>query len=265
MKILFIGDISGRPGREMLEKTLAKIEQDEQINFTIVNAENASGGHGMRRDSYNLFRDLGVDALTMGNHVWDNRDIFDLMVHNDNIVVPANLSCKRKNAQGYHIFETKNGEKICVINLLGRVYMNPMPGADCPFLAVDEILKSLPEEVKIIIVDLHCEATSEKISMGHFLTGRVSAVLGTHTHVQTNDDRILAGKTAYITDVGMTGVKDSCLGMAVEPIVERFVTGLPTKMTIAAGEKMINGVVIDVDSNGKAKSIKKINICEYDM
>ncbi|MGI5824479.1 MAG: TIGR00282 family metallophosphoesterase [Bacillota bacterium] len=255
-KLLFIGDVCGRPGRKMLEDNLAKIQWDEDIDFTIVNGENSSGGRGMNSRTLNFFKDLGVDAVTMGNHTWDNKEIFNYLDREKLIARPLNYG-KGLPGVGYVILPMVD-LKVAVVNVICRTYMNNVV-ADCPFQAVEDALPLLREQADVIFVDVHGEATSEKIALGRFLDGKVSAVIGTHTHVQTNDARILPKGTAYLTDAGMTGPRDSILGMEIEPIVEKFRTGRPFRFQVADGDLQINGVIVTVNAGGTAKDIKLIN------
>ena len=256
-KILFIGDVCGSPGRKMLEDNLAKLQWEHDIDFTVVNGENASGGRGMNCKAYGLFKDLGVDAVTMGNHTWDNRDIFNFIDKGKNIVRPLNYA-KGLPGVGYAVLPMGD-LRVAVVSLICRIYMNNVV-ADCPFAAIEEILPVLREQTGIILVDVHGEATSEKIAVGRFLDGKVSAVIGTHTHVQTNDAAVLPKGTAYLTDAGMTGPKESILGMEIETIIQKFRTGKPYKFQVADGDLQLNGAVITVNAAGKAEDIELINI-----
>lgn len=261
-KILFIGDVCGRPGRSMLEKSLADIQWEEDIDLTVVNGENSSGGRGMNNQTMRFFKELGVDAVTMGNHTWDNRDIFNF-IHKEKIIARPLNYAKGLPGVGY-VVVPMGDVKVAVVNLICRTYMNNVV-ADCPFQAMEDVLPALREQAEIILVDVHGETTSEKIALGRFLDGKVSAVIGTHTHVQTNDARVLPGGTAYLTDAGMTGPRDSILGMQIEPIVEKFRTGKPFRFTVADGDLQLNGVVITVGADGKAQNLKLINICREDF
>ena len=257
--ILFVGDIVGRPGRKMLESNLAKLQWDKDIDLTIINGENSSGGKGMNSQALRFFKELGVDAITMGNHTWDNRDIFTLIDREKNIARPLNYG---KNLPGVGYVIVPMGEiKVAVVSLICRTNMQNVI-ADCPFQAIEDVLPELKAKADVIFVDVHGETTSEKICLGRFLDGKVSAVIGTHTHVQTNDARILPGGTAYLTDAGMTGPRDSVLGIEFEPIIDKFRTGIPCKFQVADGDLQFNGVIVTVDKNGTAKDIKLINFFE---
>lgn len=254
-KILFIGDVCGKPGREMLERSLADIQWEENIDLTVVNGENSSGGRGMNNQTMRFFKELGVDAVTMGNHTWDNRDIFNFIDRESIIARPLNYS---KNLPGVgYVIVPMGDAKAAVVNLICRTYMNNVV-ADCPFQAIEDVLPMLKQQADVILVDVHGETTSEKLALGYFLDGRVSAVIGTHTHVQTNDARVMAGGTAYLTDAGMTGPRDSILGMKIEPILEKFRTGRPSRFVVAEGDLQLNGVVITVGADGFARDIKLI-------
>lgn len=254
MKILCIGDLVGNPGLEKLKKELAIIQEAENIDFTIVNGENVASGMGMTKRDYNELCKLNIDVITMGNHTWGKMDIFSF-INENNIIRPANYS-KGVPGHGYSIIE-KNDKKIAVINLIGRTDM-PVQSEN-PFLCVDKIINKIKDEVDIIVVDFHAEATAEKIAMGYYLDGRVNAIFGTHTHVQTADEKILSGGTAYITDIGMTGPSDSVIGMDKQVSIKRFVTSLPERYRVAEGDSILNGIVVEInDKDCKTKSIYRI-------
>ena len=254
MKILAIGDIVGRIGRDKVMYYLEK--HSGEYDLIIANGENAAHGNGMTRAVWEELSSYGIDGFTMGNHTWGAPDIVNLMKYNKNIVRPANFdrSCPGK---GSMILTAKNGVSVGVINIIGRVYM-PM-SFDSPFNAVERELKFLKEKTDIIIVDFHAEATSEKVSMGYFLDGKVSAVFGTHTHVQTADEKILPSGTGYITDLGMTGAVHSVLGMDKNIILNRFINGMPSKFQLASGEGQFSGCEFEIDEkSGKTVEIKRI-------
>lgn len=254
MKILCIGDLVGNPGLEKLKKELTIIQEAENIDFTIVNGENVGSGMGMTKRDYNELCKLNIDVITMGNHTWGKMDIFSF-INENNIIRPANYS-KGVPGHGYSIIE-KNDKKIAVINLIGRTDM-PVQSEN-PFLCVDKIINKIKDEVDIIVVDFHAEATAEKIAMGYYLDGRVNAIFGTHTHVQTADEKILSGGTAYITDIGMTGPSDSVIGMDKQVSIKRFVTSLPERYRVAEGDSILNGIVVEInDKDCKTKSIYRI-------
>lgn len=257
MRILFIGDIVGSPGRNVLENNLSILEREENIDFTIANGENASGGFGMNKKGYEEMSNSGVDAFTMGNHTFDNKKIVDF-IDSPNIVRPYNLEGEHPG-KGWRSITLKNGKLLTIVNMLGRVYSNLE--VSCPFKAMDAILKEHQIDNEIIILDFHADATSEKVCLGHYLNGRVTAVLGTHTHIQTSDEKILSRGTGYITDAGMTGAYDSSLGMDKEAAITRFIPGTNTHLFPASGERQINAVVLDVDDlTNKTRSIKRINL-----
>ena len=257
MRFLIIGDIVGNPGVEYLQNHLDSIKKLNKIDFVIANGENSTPvGKGINREIAKNLYNCGVDVITMGNHTFNNYDINKLFDEDFPIVRPANLPLETAG-EGYIITDFF-GIKIAVINLLGRVYMECV---DCPFRKADSIIEKVKDEADIIIVDFHAEATSEKIAMGFYLDGRVSAVFGTHTHVQTADEKILKGGTAYISDIGMTGCHDSVLGVKKDIIIKRFLTSLPQRHEIENGEATLEGIIIDIDeSSGKATSIERIQI-----
>ncbi|ATW24232.1 TIGR00282 family metallophosphoesterase [Candidatus Formimonas warabiya] len=251
MRILFIGDIVGKPGRDILRQQLRNIQDKFSIDFTIANGENAAGGAGINKRIFDEISNYGVDVITMGNHVWDKKEIFDFIENEPRILRPANYP-KGTPGKGWNIFSFPNQLKIAVINLSGRVFL---PALDCPFQNIDLILSQIKGQTTHIIVDFHAEATSEKQAMGWYLDGRVSAVLGTHTHVQTADARILNRGTAYITDVGMTGPRDSVLGVDKELVIKKFTTSLPVRFEVAGGDIQLNAVIIEINHKGQAGSI----------
>lgn len=250
-KILFIGDIVGKPGRETVKKLLPSLKQEFAPDIIIANGENAAGGMGINAKKYHELIESGIEIVTLGNHVWHNKDFTNEISSCQNIVRPANYP---PGTPGPDRVIYKN---IGVINLLGRVFMKEL---DCPFRATDKIISELKERVKIIIVDIHGEATSEKQALSWYLDGRVSAVIGTHTHVQTADERVLPNGTAYITDVGMVGPYNSVIGVDASAIIERFLTQMPKRFEVAKeGPNVFNAVIMDIDeTSGRAKSIKRI-------
>jgi metallophosphoesterase (TIGR00282 family) len=252
MRILFLGDIVGRSGRTAVKSQIDDIRKRESVDFVFANGENASAGVGLSRKNARELLAAGVDAMTSGNHIWKFKDMYNILETEQRLLRPANYPNGAPGA-GIRIIKTQGLPSVALINLQGRTFMPPI---DCPFQVVDNILAGLPDDVRIRIVDFHAEATSEKIAMGHFLDGRVSAVLGTHTHVQTNDPRILPKGTAYLTDIGMCGPENSCLGMKVDSIVEKFMTGLPTRFTVVNEPGVLQGAIFDInDSTGAAISI----------
>lgn len=253
MNILFIGDVVGRPGRSYLAKNLHRLVDEYAIDFTIVNGENSAGGVGITKSTYDELLGLGVDMITLGNHSWSKKEIFEFIEESNKLVRPANYP-KGTPGMGFRINE-KVGKRIAVVNLCGRVYMDCI---ECPFKTIDEILEEIKDKADIIIVDFHGEATSEKLAIGWYLDGKVHAVLGTHTHVQTSDERILPGGTAYITDAGMTGPRDSILGVEKEIVIKKFITGMPARFEVASGEIVLGAVVIQLDHNNMVTGIKRI-------
>ncbi|AEF17292.1 MULTISPECIES: TIGR00282 family metallophosphoesterase [Thermoanaerobacterium] len=255
MNTLIIGDIVGRIGRNILKDKLRQLIEENNINLVIANAENAAGGNGITRKVADELFEMGISALTMGNHVWDQKEIFNFIYEERRIVRPANY-LPNTPGRGSSLLNINN-VKIGIINLQGTVFM---PCNNNPFFVADEEIKMLKEHTNIIIVDFHAEATSEKIALGYYLDGKVSCVYGTHTHVQTADEKILPGGTGYITDVGMTGPYDSVLGMDKDKIIKKFTSSLPVKFDIAKGPAQINGLVIKIDeSTGKCIDIYRIN------
>ena len=253
MKILCVGDLVWENGLQKLRNDLKNIQEAENIDFTIVNAENVAGGIGITTKIYNELCKMNIDVLTMGNHTWGKKDIFTIL-KNDNIVRPANYS-RGVPGHGYTI-KQKNGMKICVINLIGRTDMGVL--SDNPFTCADNIIRNV--ESDIILVDFHAEASAEKIAMGYYLDGRVSAIFGTHTHVQTADEHILKNGTGYITDVGMTGPSESVIGMDIDASLKRFVTSIPERYKLAEGECKLNAICFDIDDESKkTKKVYRIN------
>lgn len=257
MRILFIGDIVGKPGRQAIRGVLEEVIADQRIEFTIANGENAAGGMGITPLIAIEILDQGVDVLTSGNHIWAKKEIVPFLDEESRLLRPANYP-PQVPGRGSGVFQLRDGQKIGVLNLEGRVFMKHL---DCPFRVGEKEIEILRKETNIIVVDFHAEATSEKMAMGWFLDGKVSAVLGTHTHVQTSDERILDGGTAYITDVGMTGPLDSVIGIRKQVALERLLTQIPWKFDVATEEIEFQGVVVEIDrETGKAKDIQKIRV-----
>jgi len=253
MNILFIGDIFGSPGRRIVADHLQDIVQANSIDLTIANAENAAGGFGITPSIAEELFALGLDVLTSGNHVWDKRELFDYFARQPRLLRPANYP--EAPGRGVITYRARNGAECAVINLQGRTYM---PATDCPFRKADQLLNELDPAVKVRFVDFHAEVTSEKMAMGWYLDGRVSAMVGTHTHVPTADTRILAGGTAYQTDCGMTGPYHSVIGVQTDIIIQRFLTGLPVRMEAARTGPELHAVIVDVDdATGKARAVRR--------
>ncbi|MFH1768882.1 MAG: TIGR00282 family metallophosphoesterase [Candidatus Omnitrophota bacterium] len=252
MKVLFIGDIVGRPAREYLKDKLPQVRKELAIDCVIANGENAAGGSSLTVHTAKEIFAGGVDILTTGDHVFKKKDVKEVLDTMD-VIRPLNYGAAAWG-RGYIIKEI-NGTKIAVINLLGRVFMQPV---DCPFKSVESFLGDIAKQANIIIVDVHAEATSEKMALGYFLAGRVSAVIGTHTHIPTADARIIDGHTAYITDVGMAGSFDSILGREKEQIIERFITNMPLRFNLAQNDVRIQAVLLDIDnSTGRVYNITR--------
>jgi 2',3'-cyclic-nucleotide 2'-phosphodiesterase len=254
MRLLFIGDIVGSPGRRVVEERLADILAQERIDLAIANADNAAGGFGIVPRLAEQLLASGIEVLCGGNHIWDRKEIFDYLPRQPRLLRPANFP-NGVPGSGLFVGETSQGQPFAVLHLQGRTFM---PAIDCPFRTADRELGRVPEKVKVILVDAHAEATSEKQALGWYLDGRVSAVVGTHTHVATADERILPGGTAFITDAGMTGPHDSVIGMDKRGVLDRFLNGLPTRFEVAANNVAMNAVRIEIDSEtGRAASIER--------
>jgi metallophosphoesterase (TIGR00282 family) len=255
IKILAIGDIVGKPGRQAVKALLPKIKKEEAIDFSIGNAENAAGGSGVTREVCDELLGYGLDVLTSGDHIWRKKEVLDIINIEKRLLRPLNFPDGAPGS-GSWIYQLKDGTSICVINIVGRVFMNTL---ECPFRTMRRELERVKDKTPVIIVDFHAEATSEKIAMGYFLDGLVSAVLGTHTHIQTADEKIFPKGTAYITDLGMTGPYDSVIGRTVEGILERFITQLPTRFQVAENDVQLHGAILEVETKtGRAVSIKRI-------
>ncbi len=255
MRIVFLGDVVGKPGRRAACTWLSQTLADQSVDFVVANCENSAGGVGVDPGSARELLSAGVDVLTTGNHVWAKREIIDYMVDSDVLLRPANFA-PTTPGWGHTVKRTRKGVPVAVINLIGRVFMNTY---DCPFRAADAVLERVAPEAKVVVVDMHAEATSEKVAMGWYLDGRVSVVVGSHTHVQTADERVLPGGTAYLSDAGMCGPRDSVIGVKREQVLHRFLTQMPTRFEVAGGPVLVQGAVIDIDdSSGRAKSIRRV-------
>ncbi|OGX19096.1 MAG: metallophosphoesterase [Omnitrophica WOR_2 bacterium GWC2_45_7] len=256
MNILCLGDVVGKPGRNAIHGLLAGIKEEFNIDFVIANAENAAGGSGLTSRMAKQFFNMGCDVLTLGDHVWDQKELEEYLAQTDQVIRPANFP-EGVPGKGWCIRQTAQGKKIGVINLLGRVFMRY--NVRCPFLLLRQIVERVKEQTSVIIVDLHAEATSEKVAMGHFIDGEVSVLVGTHTHIQTADEKILPKGTAYITDLGMTGPYDSVIGQNKEDIIKRFLTSMPVKFHVAEEDIKLHGVVVEIDDQtGKAQKIIRL-------
>jgi metallophosphoesterase (TIGR00282 family) len=243
VNILFVADVVGKPGRRAIAGIVPSLIAKYHLKLCIANGENAAGGFGLTEGVVRELCKNGVDVITSGNHLWDKREILSLLDQESCLLRPANYPPQVPGCGGA-VFQTHHGVPVGVLNLQGRVFMT---STDCPFRVADRELEILREHTKVIIVDVHAEATSEKMAVGWYLDGRVSAVIGTHTHVQTADERILPGGTAYITDAGMTGPHDSVIGIKKKPVLDRFLTQLPSRFETATGDVKLCGVIVDVD------------------
>ncbi|HEX4347449.1 MAG TPA: TIGR00282 family metallophosphoesterase [Vicinamibacterales bacterium] len=256
MRLLFIGDIVGRPGRELIQKGLSTLIRYHQIDFVIANAENAAAGSGITRELGDQLLGYGVDVMTSGNHIWSKREAIDYIGTEPRLLRPANFP-DGVPGNGSCLARTQDGRSVGVINVMGRVFMAAL---DDPFTVVLREIERLRDRARVIFVDFHAEATSEKVAMGWHLDGKVTAVVGTHTHVQTADDRILPKGTAYLTDAGMTGPHDSVIGVEVQPALGRFLNAMPAKFETATGNPRLNGVIIEADdTTGLATDIERVS------
>jgi len=250
MKIFSIGDIVGRPGRQIVHKLLGSLREEYGIDFVIANGENAAGGFGLSVSTAHELLGDNIDVITSGNHIWAQKDILPCLDSDLPILRPLNFP-PGVPGRGYIV-----AGKVLVVNIIGRTFMNDV---DCPFRAMDSLLKEISPRPKIIMVDFHAEATSEKVAMGRYLDGRVSAVLGTHTHVGTIDLQILPGGTAYVTDIGMSGPSDSIIGDEAESVIQRFLTAMPHRLSVGKGKPVLNSILIEVDDkSGKALHAERI-------
>jgi len=259
LNVLIIGDLVGRPGRNALKQYLHDKSQD--FDFIMVNGENAAGGKGITQEIVYELYNSSVDFITLGNHTWDKKEILQFIDRDLNLIRPANYP-PGTPGKGSKVITLRNKQKIGIINLSGRVFLHNL---DCPFRAADTIIKEMREETPIIIIDFHAEATSEKIAFGWYMDGQVSAVVGTHTHVQTADERILPQGTAYISDIGMTGPRNSVLGMDKDVIIRKFLTQMPMRFDVAKGEVLFCAVALKIDeSTGKCMDIQRIQELYFD-
>ena len=262
MNLLFIGDIVGRPGRELVRKGLAALVEHHGADLVIANVENAAAGFGITKDIGDAFLGWGVDVMTSGNHVWDKKEALEYIAGERRLLRPANYPAGAPG-RGSFLAQTGDGRAVGVVNVMGRVFMTPI---DDPFQIVLREIEALRARTKVIVVDFHAEATSEKIAMGWDLDGRATLVVGTHTHVQTADDRILPKGTAYLTDAGMTGPHDSIIGMETEPSLSRFLTAMPARFEPATGNPRLNGVLVQADDRtGHAIAITRLSYSEKEL
>lgn len=256
LRLLVVGDVVGKPGRQVFSALYPVLQARENIHFCIVNAENAAGGSGLDEKTVAELLSAGADVLTSGDHVWRNREIFAVINRERRVLRPANFPAGAPG-KGSGIFITRSGLKVGVVNLLGRVFMDPLV---CPFQCLGEELKALSARTRLIVVDFHAEATSEKLALAYYCDGMVSALLGTHTHIPTADERILPRGTAYVTDIGMTGGIDSILGREVEPVIKKFLYGLPVVLPVSRSNLVMQGAIIEIDpASGKALEIRRVS------
>jgi metallophosphoesterase (TIGR00282 family) len=257
MRILCIGDIVGRPGREAVTRLVGMLRQERGVECVVANAENAAGGSGITGSIVRELLAAGVDAITLGDHAWKQRDVFEAFGEFSTLVRPANYPSEAPG-RGACLVELEGGVRVGVVNLVGRIFMDP---SECPFKAADKAVAELSRSTRLIVVDMHAEATSEKVAMGRYLDGRVSVVFGTHTHIPTADETVLANGTAYITDVGMTGPHDSVLGREVKPVLKKLTTGVPAKFEVATGDVRLSGALVTVDEQtGLATAIERVQV-----
>jgi metallophosphoesterase (TIGR00282 family) len=262
MNILFIGDIVGRPGRELVRRGLRGLVQHHAVDLVIANVENAAAGFGLTKDIGDTLVEAGIDVMTSGNHIWDKKEVLEYMPLEPRLLRPANYPAGAPG-RGTYVAQTGDGRAVGVINVMGRVFMTPI---DDPFAVVLREIQAIRHRTRIIFVDFHAEATSEKSAMGWHVDGKVTAVIGTHTHVQTADERILPNGTAYLTDAGMTGPHDSIIGMERDPSLARFLTGMPVKFEPAAGNARLNGALVEADDKtGHATRITRISYAEKEL
>lgn len=260
MKILCVGDVVGYPGRSAVVNLLPKYRKDQSVDCVIVNGENAAGGAGITSRIARSFFHNGVDVITLGDHTWDQKDSDTCLRETKNLIRPANYPAEADvPGAGFVVFDTPGGIKVAVVNLMGRTFMRHL--VDCPFRKASKIIEELKDVVQVIVVDFHAETTSEKVAMGHWLDGKVSVVFGTHTHVQTADEVILPGGTAYITDLGMTGPYDSVIGQEKDAILYRFLTCLPKRFSVAKKNIKLCGIEVEIDgTTGCATKISRVQI-----
>lgn len=262
MTLLFIGDIFGKAGRDLVVRGLRALVERYEVDLVVANAENSAGGFGVTREVGDAILKTGVDVMTSGNHVWDKKEVLDYIAIEPRLLRPANYP-QGVPGCGSLIARTKHGDEVGIVNVMGRVFMTAI---DDPFRVAEREIERIRERTPLVLVDFHAEATSEKIAMGWHLDGRATAVVGTHTHVQTADDQILPKGTAYITDVGMTGPHDGVIGVEREPVIARFLNGLPTRFESASGNPKLHAVVVDADATtGKAKSITRLSLTKAEI
>ena len=264
LRILAIGDIVGRPGRQVVHDKLPAIVRDKKIDLVIANAENIAGGSGITQNLFHKVRSYGVDVVTLGDHVYRKLDIVPTLNSSERVVRPANLSSQAAG-RGFTIMTTNSGVQVGVFCLLGRIFMNQLPSDD-PFAAAERVLGQIPRSVKVCVCDIHAEASSEKVAMGHWLDGRCSMIFGTHTHIPTADAKILPGGSAFISDLGMCGPYDSVLGRRKDRVVKYMTTNMPQPFDVATGDVRLCGSIVDADpETGRATAIERLCVCESDL
>jgi metallophosphoesterase (TIGR00282 family) len=262
MNILFVGDIVGKPGRELVRKGLRALVEEHEVDLVIANAENSANGFGITKEIGDTLLEWGVDVMTSGNHIWDKKEAIEYIATEPRLLRPANYPAGVPG-RGSYVAQTGDGRAVGVINVMGRVFMLNI---DDPFAVVQREIDAIRHKTRVIIVDFHAEATSEKIAMGWHLDGKVTAVFGTHTHVQTADERILPNGTAYLTDAGMTGPHDGIIGMEREPSLGRFLNAMPSRFEPATGNPRLNGVVVSADDRtGRASAVRRISYSESEL
>ena len=258
MRILFIGDIVGKPGRRIVIESVRRLREERQLDLVIANAENAADGSGLMPKNFRALMGSGVDCITMGDHIYRRDAIYEILETESTIVKPANYP-PTAPGRNWTVVEAADGTRVAVFSLLGRTFMRPV---DCPFAAADRVLSEIPDDVTVRCLDFHAEATSDKQLMGRYLDGRVTAVVGTHTHVPTADEQILPGGTAFQCDLGMTGPYESILGRRIDRITETVITFRPTKFDVATQDVRLCGAIVDVDATGRATAIERILVRE---
>ena len=259
LRILALGDIVGRPGRMVVHRKLPELVKSRKIDLVVANGENIAGGSGITQNLFHKLRSYGVDVVTLGDHVFKKLDIVTTMQSSERLVRPANLSGQAAG-RGFTVITTNSGVQVCVFAVLGRIFMNNLPSDD-PFAAADRVLNSIPKTVRVVVGDIHAEASSEKVAMGHYLDGRASFLFGTHTHIPTADAKILPGGTAFISDLGMTGPYDSVLGRRKDRVVRHMTTNMPQAFDVATGDVRMCGAIAEIDpATGRALSIERVEV-----
>lgn len=262
MRILHIGDIVGKPGRRVVREAVPALREKERLDFVLANGENAAGGSGLTPENFRELTKAKVDCVSLGDHIYRRKAISEVMLRDDRLVKPANYP-EEAPGKPWTVVEAANGVKVGVVSLIGRVFMKPV---DCPFKAADRVLAEMPDEVKVILVDFHAEATSDKQLMGRYLDGRVSSVLGTHTHVTTADEQILPGGTAFQCDIGMTGPHESIIGRRIDRVTSTTLNFYPCQFDVAEGDRRLVGTIVDIDSDsGRATGIERLCLREADI